>query len=106
MSCRPKRRRAVPPQRRNGPSSRQPASVAGELLRVGLDVVQPAAGEERLLRVVVELALAHAVERLDRVLDRHEGAGLAGELLGHDEVLAEEALETTRATDEDLVLLG
>src|SRR5690349_11946085 len=95
-----------PSTKEGRPFESQRASVTGKLLGVGLDVAQPAAGEERLLGEVVELALAHAVERLDRVLDGHEGAGLTGELLGHDEVLAEEALETTGATDEDLVLLG
>lgn len=55
-------------------------------------------------RQVIELALADAVEGFDRVAERHDGAGLTGELLGNDEVLAEELLDTTGAADEDLVL--
>ncbi|CDZ92688.1 Cellobiose phosphorylase (modular protein) [Rhodococcus ruber] len=80
--------------------------LPGDLLGSGLDVVESTAAVERLLGQVVELTLGDAVERLDGVTQRHHGAGLAGELLSDDEVLAEELLDTTGAADEDLVLLG
>src|SRR5690606_25766896 len=71
-----------------------------------LDVVETTAGVERLLRVVVELALAHAVEVVDGLLQRNHRTGLTGELLGDDEVLTQELLQATGAADEDLVLFG
>ena len=59
-------------------------ALALELFSVGLDVLETSAQEERLLRDVVVLALGEALERVDRLVERDELAGLAGELLGHE----------------------
>src|SRR4051812_22795328 len=80
--------------------------VAFQLLPVALQVLETAAEEERLLRHVVELALGDLVERLDRLLERHRGARLAGELLGHQQVLREEPLDAPGPPDQLPVLLG
>src|SRR5699024_633735 len=62
--------------------------------------------EERLLGDVVELAVADALEALDRVLQRDVRAVDAGELLRKVGVLREELLDPSRTGDGDLVLLG
>src|SRR5436190_281674 len=61
---------------------------------------------ERLLRKLVVLALDDLLEALDRVLEPHVLAGLAGELLGDEVRLREEALDPARAVDRHLVLVG
>src|SRR5687767_13532592 len=63
------------------------------LRRAGLHVVEAADVEERLLGQVVGLAVADRVEAAQRVLDGRVDALLAGELLGHEERLAEEPLD-------------
>src|SRR5690348_12170452 len=57
------------------------------------DVVDRALQEERRLRHVVVLAVDDLLEAADRLGDRHVGARRAGELLGHEERLREEALD-------------
>src|SRR5213082_1131962 len=59
-------------------------SLALQFGRLALDVLDAAAHEERLLGNVVVLALDQRLERGDRLGQRHEHAGLAGELLGHE----------------------
>src|SRR5579872_982838 len=59
---------------------------------------------ERGLWQVVVLAGAHGLEAADRIGDRHEHAGEAGEHLGHVERLRKEALDLARAGDDELVL--
>src|SRR5436305_544426 len=51
---------------------------------------------ERLLRKVVVLAVDDLLEALDRVLELHVLAGRAGELLGDEVRLREEALDLAR----------
>src|SRR4051794_31236535 len=77
-----------------------------DLVPLLLDVVQTAAHEERLLGDVVVVAVGDLVERLDGLGDRNGGALEAGELLGDVGVLRQEALDTARPADDDLVLLG
>src|SRR5438270_10798270 len=52
---------------------------------------------EGLLRQVVVLAFEDLAEPADGLLDRHVAALLAGELLGHEEGLGEEALDLAGA---------
>src|SRR4051812_12694557 len=68
-------------------SSCERSSGVPELVRLALEVLDAAAHEERLLRVAVELTGGEALERVDRLLHRHERAGDAGELLGDEGVL-------------------
>src|SRR3954463_2144571 len=77
-----------------------------DLVPLAIDVVQTAAHEERLLRHVVVLAVGDLVERLDGLGDRDRRTLEAGELLGDVGVLRQEALDTARTADDDLVLLG
>src|ERR1700709_2293368 len=69
------------------------AISALELLAVLVQVLETTAEEERLLGDVVELALGDLVERLDGLLQRDRRARLAGELLGDQQVLRQEALD-------------
>src|SRR5690348_10483412 len=80
--------------------------LALELVGLALEVLEATAHEERLLRVAVELAVAEPLERVDGLLDRHERARDAGELLGDEGVLRQEALDAPRPADDDLVLFG
>src|SRR5687768_10025962 len=75
-----------------------------ELLRVALEVLEPTAHEERLLRDVVVLALADRPERLQGLRERDERTRLTGERLGHEHVLREEPLDAPGPVDGDLVL--
>src|SRR5262245_39000898 len=59
---------------------------------------------ERLLRQRVALAVYDHLEPLDRVLQRHVLAVLAGEVLRHRERLRQEALDLARARHRQLVL--
>src|SRR3954470_22686511 len=68
-------------------------------------VLQRALQEEVLLGNMVDLAIQHAREALDRFGDRHVLAGAPGELLRDSEWLREEALDLTRARDRQLVLI-
>src|SRR5438067_1765323 len=61
-------------------AGRRPWSLALQFGRLALDVLDAAAHEERLLGDVVVLALDQRLERGDRLGQRHEHAGLAGEL--------------------------
>src|SRR3712207_3183703 len=86
-----------------------PAIASEALLDVrplALDVLEPAAHEERLLGDLVVLPVGDLVERLDGVLDRDRRPLDAGELLGDVGVLRQEALDASGAVDDDLVLLG
>src|SRR5438552_2636459 len=87
---------------------RRTGSVAllAQLLGVALEVLDAAAHEERLLGVLVELAVAEPLERVDGLLDRHERPVDTGELLGDERVLREEPLDAPRAAHQDAVLLG
>jgi len=55
---------------------------------------------------VVEVPVRDALERLDRLLQRHRRSGDAGELLRHVGVLREELLDAAGACHRHLVLLG
>src|SRR5689334_9416440 len=57
---------------------------------------------EGLLGQVVVLAIDDLAERLDRVRDLHVSPRRAGELLGHEKWLREEALDLARARHRDL----
>src|SRR3954447_7025782 len=88
-------------------TSRLPAisALAGEPLGVGLDVLDPAGHEERLLGQVVVLALGERLEGGDGLVERDVLALDAGELLGHEERLRQEALDAPGPGHGDLVLL-
>src|SRR4051812_31858989 len=77
-----------------------------QTFRVGLDVLDAAAHEERLLRILVELALGQAAERVDGLRQRDELARDAGELLSDEERLRQEPLDPPGPVDQDPVLLG
>src|SRR4051794_3897666 len=77
-----------------------------QLRRVLADVVEGAREEEGLLGQVVRLALEDLLERGDGVLDADVLAGAAREDLGDGERLAHEPLQSARARDGRLVLLG
>ena len=70
------------------------------------DLVDAALHEEGRLGQLVVLAVEDLAERAHGLVDRHVDARRAGELLGHVEGLAEEALDLARALDGDLVLVG
>src|SRR4051812_43347641 len=77
-----------------------------ETLRVGLDVLHTATHEERLLGILVELALGEPAERVDGLVERDELAGDAGELLRDEERLREEPLDPAGPVDQNAVLFG
>ena len=64
-----------------------------DFLGLGDGLLDVADQEERLLGQVVVLALAERLERGDRLLERDVLAGDAGELLGDEERLRQEALD-------------
>ena len=101
---RPRQQQAAPLTPLRGRGGRR--GLLGQSLGVRLDVLDAAAHEERLLGRVVELAVAQPLERVDRLVQRHELAGDAGELLGDEERLREEPLDPTGPVDRDPVLLG
>src|SRR5215211_927259 len=80
-------------QRRSRPAGARRLLVAAQLVRLALQVLEPAAHEERLLGVVVVLPLGQLLERLDGLLDRDERALHAGELGRRERVLGQEALD-------------
>src|SRR5271169_5644354 len=82
-------RASWPRSRSLPPWSRPPLQVLGLLLHV----LDPADHEECLLRQVVVLALADGLERRHGVLQRHEHAFLAGELLGDEHGVRQEPLD-------------
>ena len=61
---------------------------------------------EGLLRVLVHLAVRDRLESGDGVLERHVLAGRAGEHLGDEERLGEEALDLAGSRHHQLVLVG
>src|SRR6476620_11294921 len=69
-------------------------------------VVEAADQEESLLGYMVKLTFGELVERLDRLLHRHGGTGLTGELFGRHHVLREEPFDASRPVDLLLVLFG
>src|SRR4051812_39982017 len=69
------------------PPPSDPKPLPPQLLRLLLQVLQPTAHEERLLGVVVVLALRDRVERVDGLLELDERPRDVGELLGHERVL-------------------
>src|SRR6266487_1557345 len=75
------------------PLVRSPRSLPLQLRGLALDVLDPAAHEEGLLRDVVVLALAQRLERGHRLGQRHEHARLAGELLGDEHRVRQEPLD-------------
>src|SRR6185503_7398003 len=70
------------------------------------DVVSSTAEEERLLRVLIELALGESLERRNRLLELHILPFHSGELLGDCERLGHETLDAARAADDALVFFG
>src|SRR6185436_8067526 len=82
---------------------RLPAAL--ELLRARDDGVDVADHVEGLLGQGVVHALGDLLEGAHGVLARDEDAGRAGELLGHEEGLRQEALDAARASDGELVLV-
>src|SRR5262245_59031483 len=91
---------------RKATTTRRAGSSALELLGLLLDVVYTAAHEERLLGELVELTVGKATERVDGLRGRDELARDAGELLGDEERLRQEPLDTTCAVDRHPVLFG
>src|ERR687887_230043 len=79
--------------------------LAGKLLRLLDGLLDRADHVEGLLGKVVVLAFDDLLEALDRVLELHVAALLAGELLGHEVRLREEALDAAGTRDDDLVLV-
>ena len=61
---------------------------------------------EVLLRDVVELAIEDLLEAFDALLERHVGALEAGELLGDEERLRQEALDFSGAVDDLAVVFA
>src|SRR6266567_6186311 len=97
----------VPPCVR--PARRQPrvrSSRPLQLPGLALHVLDAAAHEEGLLGDVVVLSLADRLEGGDRVVQLHERAFLAGELLGDIHRVRQEPLNPPRPVDRDLVVLG
>src|SRR5699024_8994337 len=80
--------------------------LLSQLLVRCFDVVQATQTVEGLLWVVVEFAVANALESVDGICQRHVRAWQAGELLCDEEVLAQEALNATCALNGDLVIFG
>ena len=79
-------------------------SIVRETLRVSTTPSIAALHEERLLRVLVELARDKSLERGNGLLELHILALDARELLGHRERLRHEALNSARAAHDELVL--
>src|SRR5690606_35264390 len=76
-----------------------------ELLCLGDGFLDGADHVERLLRQMIVVAVAQALEALDGVLQAHELARRAGEDLGDVERLREEALDLARTRNDHLVRL-
>src|SRR3954468_21296877 len=72
---------------------------------LALDVLEPATHEEGLLGGVVVVAVGDLRERLDRLAQGDERPLEPGEVLRHEGVLREEALDPPRPVDGDPVLL-
>ena len=79
--------------------------LAPELPRLLHRLLDRADHVERLLGQVIVLAREDLLEALDRVLEADVLARLAGELLGHEVRLREEALDLAGAADDQLVLV-
>src|ERR671930_361961 len=92
------------------PSNAGPSGVTSETSKrlLGLldRLLDRADHVEGLLGQVVVLAVEDLAEALDRVLELHVLAGGAGELLGDEVRLREEALDLPRAGDDEPVLVG
>ena len=80
--------------------------LALHVLRLLEHLLDRALHVEGALGDVVVLAVDDLLERAHRLLDRHVLARAAGELLGDEERLREEALDLARARDRLLVLVG
>src|SRR5687768_6671004 len=76
-------------------------ALAAQLLGLVDGLADVADEIERLLRQLVVLALDDLLEALHGVADLHVAAGRAGELLGHEERLGEEALDLAGARHRD-----
>ena len=74
-----------------------------QLLRLRRRLLDGADVHERLVGQVVPLAVAELVEGADGVRARDVDAREAGELLGDEERLREEALDLAGAADDELV---
>src|SRR5260221_12138214 len=83
-----------------------PGSRLLQVLGLLLHVLDPADHEERLLRVLVVLALGDGLERGDGLVQRDEHPRLAGELLGDEHRMRQEPLDPPGALHRDPVLLG
>src|SRR4051812_8206462 len=79
-------------------------SLLGDFLVLLLEVLEATDTQERLLRVVVEVTLRDAVERLDGLRERHRRARDLRERLGDQHVLRQEPLDAARALNGQLVL--
>ena len=77
-----------------------------ERLGLGEHLLDAADVEERLLGHLVELAVDDRLEALDGLGDRHVLALEAGEHLGDEERLREEALDLAGPVHREAVLLG
>lgn len=75
----------------------------GELLCLGDRIVDGADHVEGSFRQVIIFAVDHRFERADRVFQRNEQTGRAGEHFGHEEGLREEALDLTGACNGQLI---
>ena len=104
-----RRPRLTSPRRRLRPArrpARRSSAAAARRPRRGHHVVDAALHTEGLLGQVVVLALDDLLEAAHRLLQRHELARDAGELLGHEERLRQELLDLAGPAHGHLVLVG
>src|SRR3954447_8393688 len=81
------------------------AQLLLDLLGLALDVLEAAAHEEGLLGGVVVVTIRDLGERLDRLAQGDERPLETGEVLRHEGVLGQEALDPAGAVDRDPVFL-
>src|ERR1700694_254802 len=86
------------------PSFAHSRRFRGELLALLDRLLDGADHVKGVLRQVVVLALAQALEAADRIGEVDEHAGRAGEHLGHMEGLRQEAFDLAGTRDGDLIL--
>ena len=78
----------------------------GQFGGTALDVIKATAHEECLFWNVVVVAVGQRFECRDGFSNRYEGSVEAGEGLGNEGVLRQEALDTTGTANEDAILFG
>src|SRR5215469_5053761 len=109
VMCAPPARRMSFVQLHGGSPGATPSrrtSRALQVLGLLLHVLDPADHVERLLGVAVVVAFGDRLEGGDRLLERHEDSGLAGELLGHEHGVGQEPLDPAGSLHRDPVLFG